>query len=204
MSGSGFPCPVGASQASSRRSGVVDVPGREREVEAELRTGDRRGRPRAARPRAMNRVPERVPAARLDLEAGRAGMPAVPDEQVAARLEGRRQVEAGRPARGPDDVADLGADDDRPRPVLGQPGRDEPDDADRPRPAHDDRRLGLGRGGGDPDGLLDRRRASASSASRRAWLAASSRSARAVAVSASSASEQAPPRRSRRPSVRRH
>ena len=85
-------------------------------------------------------------------------MAAVADEEVVAGGEGRREVVAlGRPAGGPQDAVQLGGDDGRPAPLVGQAGGDEPDDAHRPGAA-DQRRREVGRlPGEDRPGLLEGR-----------------------------------------------
>src|SRR6188768_3177025 len=81
---------------------------------------------------------EFVPALGRELEAGRAGVATVADEQVAAALQGRPQVErAVAPARGSDDVAEVGSHHGRATAVLDEASRDQPDDPDAPRSAHD-------------------------------------------------------------------
>ena len=91
-----------------------------------------------------------------------------------AALEGRAEVErAVAPARGPDDVAEVRPDDRRAAAVLGQPGGDQADDPDGPRPADDGR-------GARPAPSATAARASATAVfirSRRVRLAASSASA---------------------------
>ena len=110
-------------------------------------------------------------------------MAAVAQQQVGAPLERGRQVHArSAPARCPDDLAELRADHGRSPAVVAEARGDEPDDADRPRPAHD-RRPGVAGADRRPrlrDRLLVR--------SRRVRLAASSTSASASASAASSVS----------------
>ncbi len=114
---------------------VVGRTRREREVEHEL------GAPveRCAGAHEVEEArPERVPAVGPHLEAGRAPVPAVTDEEIGARREGGRQVVAlGRPARGAQHVLQLGSHDGRAAALLGQAGRHEPDDAGRPGPAYE-------------------------------------------------------------------
>ena len=69
---------------------------------------------------------ERLPAVGRDLEAGGTGMPTEPDEEIAALLEGGTQIHRSiAPARGADHVTQVGSDDSRTTPVLGQSSRDE-------------------------------------------------------------------------------
>ena len=79
-------------------------------------------------------VHELAPAVRRELEAGRAGVAAVANEQVRARLERRAEVERAVAAtRRADHVSQLGPDDRRPAAVLREACGDEPDDPDGPR-----------------------------------------------------------------------
>ena len=146
-SGSGLPGPHGARPASSRYRRVVDV--ERRAGRGRSRAAGRGSRRRASSAaRARNRSRNASQRSVGELEAGRAGVAAVADEQVGAALEGRAEVErAVAPARGPDDVAEVRPDDRRAAAVLGQAGRDEADDPDRPRAADDRRARRPGRVG---------------------------------------------------------
>ena len=117
--------------------GVVDAERRQREVDGE--DGPRiRGHGTAGD--RLEAFDERGPALGGQLEPGRPGVPAVPREQVGARLQGRPEVHGPvAAARGADRVAELRPDDRRPRAVFRQPRGDEADDADRPRTVHDRR-----------------------------------------------------------------
>ena len=141
-----MPGPHGARRGELAVQAVVDVARGDGQVDRE--TDPRVGRG-GLRGIGQEPLAECLPAIGRELEAGRAGVAAVPGEEVAAALQGRAEVHRPvAPARGADHVAEFGADDRGPAAVLGQPPGDESDDADAPRAVED--RGGIGRFGAHP------------------------------------------------------
>ena len=133
--------------------GVIDGRSRQGEIDRE---NEPRIRGSGAHSQTAEPPDEFWPASGLDLEAGRACMTAVADEQVAAALQGGAKVQRSvAPTRRPDRVAQLRADHRRPAELLDEATGDQPDDADRPRAAND-RRSRRG-DGATCSGGLDRR-----------------------------------------------
>ena len=122
--GRGEPAPARGAARSRRRAPAIA---------RSIASGARGSRGAAVRGELEEPGEERVPARRPgSSKPGRAGVAAVAREQVAAGLERRAEVErAVAAARGADRVAELRADDRRSTEVLGQPRRDQPDDARR-------------------------------------------------------------------------
>ena len=117
---------------------VVDIEGGHREVDPERRARVAR---RAGGGQGLEALDEGRPALRRDLEAGGPGVATVASEEVGALFQSGAEVQdAVAAAGGTDRVSELRADDGRSRPVVDESGRDEADDADRPRAADDRRR----------------------------------------------------------------
>jgi len=134
---------------------VVDVGRRQGEIELEGRS--RVGR-LGLRGEGEETLAEGRPASGLDLEAGRARMPAVADQEVAAGGDRIGEVKPAVATSGDaDDRAQVCPDERRATALLGQSTGDETHDAHRPGPMDERRRRvvdGVGRRPGLGEGRL--------------------------------------------------
>ena len=120
---------------------VVDLGGIDGQVK-EQRLGAR-GRCRFVPGREGEERQEALPQGRVgvrrELAPGGLRVAAMALEEIGARLEGRRELAAGRPPAGGTPRLGAGGDDDgRGAAVFREAAGDQADDADRPRPGDDD------------------------------------------------------------------
>ena len=134
---------IGVARAGRRQPGelrqerVVHLGAGHDQVDQQLRAWIR-GRRHARSDEREEPGAECVPMLHRDLEAGRPGMAAMPNEQIGGLGQTGRQIEPARtPTRCADEAIEFRADNGGSPALLGQPPGHQPDDPDRPVAADD-------------------------------------------------------------------